>query len=211
MTIAIVSAIFGDYDHPKPPAIQAANCTYTLVTDQPCEVDGWDVVAVYDDRHPRVAAKEPKLRPWRYADGDAWIWVDGAFRIDSQTFAQEAIEATELLGQWRHPYRGCVYEEVLASAGLPKYTETPVVEQGAHYRVIGYPEHAGVWATGLIVYRQQFDYLADLWWAELNRFGYQDQISQPVALRNAGITPTDLPHSLWNNPWLSWHPHRSDQ
>jgi hypothetical protein len=211
MTVAVVTAIFGGYDQPKPPCPQTVDCTFTLVTDNPDNAAGWETVCVYDDRHPRVAAKEPKLRPWRYADGDAWIWVDGAFRIDSPTFVEDVIAETELIGQWKHPNRDCIYPESAVSQQMVKYFNTPVEKQAHHYCAVGHPPQWGLWATGLIVYRQPLDYLADLWWAEINRWGYQDQISQPVALRRAGLRPTELPHELWANPWLSWHPHRDDQ
>jgi hypothetical protein len=163
--------------------------------------------------HPRMLAKEPKLRPWDYtlADGP-WIWIDGAFEITSPTFVEEALEASQghAISQWAHPWRDCVYGEAVASKPLPKYADVPVMEQALHYHKIGHPVRWGLWAAGLIVYREPLDYLADLWWAELNRWGFQDQISQPVALRHAGLRPHTLPYGLHQGPWLQWHPHRDE-
>lgn len=199
--VQVVSCSLGGYDTPKTRAPQSVPCEFTHITS-------W----VDDARHPRMIAKEPKLRPWQFtADDGPWIWIDGSAQIVSPSFVEEALAAGGPIAQWRHPSRDCIYQEATASLPLAKYKNTPVVEQAEHYRSLGYPEHGGLWATGLIVYHEPLDYLADLWWAEMNRWGYQDQISQPVALRNAGLRPVELPGGLGQSPWLRWHSHRSGQ
>jgi hypothetical protein len=208
----IVTAIFGSYDEVKPPLEQSVPCQFTLLTDNPMlEAPGWRRPVDYKSQaHPRLSAKKPKLQPWRYCIGDGpWIWIDGSFEIISPTFVEEVLAGADghLLAQWEHPDRSCVYAEAVVSSVLPKYADVPVVEQAAHYREIGHPTLWGLWATGLIVYREPVDYLSGLWWAEMNRWGYQDQISQPVALRAAGMRPKGLPYGLRSNPWLKHHPH----
>ena len=208
----VVTGIFGGYDVPKPPLEQSVDCDFILYTDDPAlEAPGWNKVCVpQDGRHPRLAAKEPKLRPWRHFPGP-WIWIDGSFEITSTTFVAEAVEATTgPLGQWTHPWRDCVYAEASASIPLIKYANTPIRDQAASYRRLGHPGHWGLWATGLIVYTEPLLTLADLWWAELNRWGFQDQISQPVALAAAGLRPVALPGGLHQSPWLRWHSHRNE-
>lgn len=202
MVPTVVTASFGGYDKPKHHVNQSTYCEFLTLHDSDD-----------DARHPRMAAKEPKLRPWRYADTDGpWIWLDGSFEIVSPTFVADIIAATEghAISQWEHPLRADVSQEAMASAKMPKYLDQPVMEQAAHYRATGHPVDWGLWATGLIVYRERCDYLADLWWAEMNAWSYQDQISQPVALRAAGMRPHPLPHSLYANPWLRLHGHRSE-
>lgn len=201
--VTLICAAFGGYDSPKHHVGQTTSTEFMLLTDPGAD----------DTRHPRVAAKEPKLRPWRYATGNGpWIWLDGSFEIVSPTFVEDILAATEghPISQWVHPQRDDIYDEAIVSKPMPKYQSQPIVAQGLHYARIGHPEHWGLWATGLIVYRERCDYLADLWWAEMNRWGYQDQISQPVALRAAGMRPHPLPHSLYANPWLRLHGHRSE-
>jgi hypothetical protein len=196
---AVVSAIFGDYDEPKRHVEQTVPCEFVMVTDGD------------DERPPRMAAKEPKLRPWDFTeDAGPWIWIDGSFEIKSPTFVAAVLCASEghPISQWAHPHRNCIYAEALQSAPRDKYVGTPIREQASHYHATGHPIQWGLWAAGLIVYREPLDYLADLWWAELNRWGVQDQISQPVALRRAGLRPHELPFGLSNNPWLRHHPHR---
>lgn len=210
--IHIVTGIYGTIDHLKDIWQQTVPCTWNLVTDQAhLNPRGWNMIfeQQVDGRHPRLRAKEPKLRPWRYVGdpGDVWIWVDGSMEIVNHRFAEELADGSEPLSQWAHPDRVCIQPEAALSATLPKYFETPVLDQAAHYANIGHPDNWGLWATGLIVYRQPLPYLADLWWAEMNQWGYQDQISQPVALRAAGIRPVNLPFDLRSNPWIRLHSH----
>lgn len=199
MTVAI-SANIGDFDTPKVHVPQTIDCEFITITEG-------------DGRHPRMAAKEPKLRPWDYNPDGPWIWIDASFEITSPTFVAEALTATTgPIGQWRHPWRSCIYDEAAEVERLTgqKYRGYPARQQAEHYLNVGHPPRWGLWATGLIVYTERLDYLADLWWAELNRWGYQDQISQPVALRNAGLRPVSLPGGLHESPWLRWHNHQRD-
>lgn len=211
MTATVVSAIFGNHDNPKRPLRQSVPCNWKMVTDNPrLRARGWDLTVVADDgRHPRLQAKAPKLRPWDHIGGDGpWIWIDGSIEVISPTFVEDVANAAGRLGQWVHPDRDCIYPEADLSATMAKYTATPVIEQAAHYRTLGHPQHWGLWAAGVIVYNDRLDNLADVWSAEIDRWGGQDQISEPVALREIGIRPTDLPHSLYANPWISVHQHR---
>ena len=210
----VITGIYGDVDVPKEPWPQTVETRWVFVSDRLDKPGGYDEF-IYDEpdfRHPRLQAKEPKLRPWKFVpeEEDAWIWIDGSMQVISKTFVAEVLHVVAdwgLIGQWKHPDRDCIYPEADLSATLPKYAQTPVLDQVEHYANQGHPPHWGLWATGLIVYTKQLDYLADLWWAEMNRWGYQDQISQPVALRRAGIRPVELPYDLRGNPWITLHPH----
>jgi hypothetical protein len=212
---AVITGIYGTIDWPKPdPILQSVDCDYFMVTDNEyLRVPGWEMVYdPPDGRHPRMQAKKPKLSPWKFLLGDPpWIWIDGSMEIASSHFVEEALEASFAFGnplaQWAHPDRICIYPEADLSATLAKYDNTPVLEQADHYARIGHPKDWGLWATGLIVYNRPLPYLADLWWAEMNQWGYQDQISQPVALRAAGLRPVNLPHDLRVNPWIRLHSH----
>lgn len=197
----VLSASIGGYDTPKSHVEQTEPCKFITLTDD--DFPG-------DTRHPRVIAKEPKLRPWRYGDGP-WIWIDGSAEITSATFVNDVLAAVDgPLGQFVHPHRDCIYPEAEVSATMLKYEKVPVLEQANHYRSIGHPADWGLWATGVIVYREPLEALAGRWWTEIDRWGYQDQISQPVALKACGLRPDPLPYELWGNPWIRWYGHRSD-
>jgi hypothetical protein len=100
----------------------------------------------------------------------------------------------------------CIYSEARESAGLAKYAGEPVLEQAESYRQAGHPENWGLWATGVIA-RQHTEAVRKmgwLWLAETYRWSFQDQISQPFALRENGLRPTAFPGNHLATPWLAY-------
>jgi hypothetical protein len=214
--IALITAIYDSYDELKPTMPQrGVSVDWVLVTDDEALKDvptvrGWRVV--YEPRpgvHPNRAAKHPKYEPWRYTSAPVSVWVDASFRIVSETFAVEAtagLTDEEPIAQFAHPWRDCLYAEAKESAGLPKYAGEPVLEQAESYRQAGHPETWGLWATGVIARRhtEAVRRMGWLWLAETYRWSFQDQISQPFALREKGLRPRALPGNHLATPWLAY-------
>jgi len=211
--LAIITAITDDYDTLKPVMPQqGVDVEWVCVTDGEPLPDadaatGWTMVCEpRHSRHPNRAAKRPKLTPWEYTTATASIWVDASFRVVSDRFAVEALALADPIAQFEHPWRDCLYEEAAHSALLPKYAGEPIIEQGAHYRAHGHPERWGLWAAGVIARRhtRQVQKLGEAWTAEIDAWSFQDQISQPYALRNVGLHPASLPGSHLANGWLKY-------
>ncbi|MEH0542992.1 DUF616 domain-containing protein [Streptomyces sp. B21-105] len=214
--VAIVSAVYDSYDDLKPVLPQVeAGVDWVFVTDDPVlgaksSHLGWRVV--FEPRegvHPNRAAKHPKYEPWRYTDAPVSVWVDASFRIVSDRFAVEAtagLTDVEPIAQFVHPWRDCLYAEAKESAGLAKYAGEPVLEQADHYSEMGHPENWGLWATGVIA-RHHTDAVRELgarWLHETYQWSFQDQISQPYALRVMGLRPSALPGNHLATPWLAY-------
>ena len=207
--VAVVTAIYDGYDSLKPALVQEdADVDWVCVTDNPDLWDGylgWRVV--YKPQpgvHPNRAAKHPKLFPWDYTDAPTSIWVDAAFRVISPRFAAVALGYADPVAQFQHPWRDCVYTEADASLGLPKYAGEPVKEQAWTYRAQGHPEHWGLWATGVIARRHTdaVRRMSHVWRDEIDRWSFQDQVSEAVALRNCDLRPTAFPGWHMDNGWL---------
>jgi hypothetical protein len=210
---AILTAIYDSYDELKPTMPQrGVSVDWVLVTDDETLKDvptvrGWRVV--YEPRpgvHPNRAAKHPKYEPWKYTDAGASVWVDASFRIVSEQLAAEALSFADPIAQFAHPWRDCLYAEAKESAGLPKYAGEPVLEQADHYSELGHPENWGLWATGVIARRhtEAVQELGARWLAETYEWSFQDQISQPYALRETGLRPMALPGNHLATPWLAY-------
>jgi hypothetical protein len=211
--IALITAIYDSYDELKPTLSQkGVSVDWVLVTDDEALQDkptarGWRVV--YEPRpgvHPNRAAKHPKYEPWKYTGADRSVWVDASFRIVSEAFAAEALSYADPIAQFAHPWRDCLYAEAKESAGLAKYAGEPVLEQADHYSIQGHPENWGLWATGVIA-RQHTDAVRELgarWLAETYEWSFQDQISQPYALRETGLRPAVFPGNHLATPWLAY-------
>lgn len=212
--VAIVTAIYDSYDSLKPVLPQAGvDVEWIVVTDTPPPAElaaGYTIV--HEPRegvHPNRAAKHPKYEPWKYTDAPVSLWVDASFRVVSDRFALEAtawLTAEEPIAQFPHPWRDCLYAEAKESARLAKYAGEPVLEQADAYSLAGHPEGWGLWATGVIA-RQHTQAVRELgarWLHETEQWSFQDQISQPFALRETGLRPLALPGSHLATPWLAY-------
>lgn len=206
---AIISANYGRYDTLKATLPQdGIDVDWVLVTDDLGIPDGhlgWRVIHQPMPGVPPVrAAKHPKFRPWEYTDAPASIWVDGSVRVISPYFAAEALAFADPIAQFDHPDRDCIYTEAEVAAALPRYAGEPVLEQAETYRQAGHPEHWGLWAATVIARRHTDGVraLGEAWTAEVDRWSYEDQVSQPVILRNLGLRPAVLPGYYRGNQWL---------
>jgi len=214
--VAILSAVYDSYDDLKEALPQdGVSVDWVFVTDDPVigakeTFRGWRVA--YEPRpgvHPNRAAKHPKYEPWKYTDAPVSLWVDASFRVVSERFAVEAtagLTDEEPIAQFVHPWRDCLFDEATASAHLRKYEGEPVLEQADAYSLAGHPEHWGLWATGVIG-RRHTDAVRELgarWLQETYEWSFQDQISQPYALRETGLRPVALPGTHLATPWLAY-------
>lgn len=209
---AVICANYDHYDTVKPIHGQSLPVEWVHVTDDEAlalgDADpmGWTVV--YEPRpgmHPNRAAKWPKCLPADYTDAPASVWVDASFQVTSDQFVSEVLAWADPVAQFVHPDRDCVYDEAGASAYY-KYDGEPITEQVESYRAEGHPAHWGLWATGVIARHHLPEVLAmgRDWLAEIGRWSFQDQLSEPVCLRRAGLRPTALPGKHMATPWLSY-------
>ncbi len=212
MKIAIITANFGGYETLKP-AVPQDDCDseFICVTDDlEQEANGWSLVSRHVVTAPEdnnMRGKPAKMLPWLYTGAEASIWIDASFRITSRRMAVELIERAHPVAQFLHPDRDCIYEEAEFSSTLDRYKSLPLMAQIASYAG-EHPAHWGLWAAGVIA-RHHTDEVArmgEMWLSECRKWGPQDQVSQAVALRRAGIRPASLPGSLYANRWLSFEP-----
>lgn len=206
---AVVTAVYDSYDTLKPALPQpGVRVDWVCVTDNPhLEVEGWrTVVRPCPGLHPNRSAKVPKMFPERFTPAPVSVWVDASFRVTSGTFVADVLPYAEPIAQFVHPWRNCLYDEADASSPIPKYTGEPILEQAKEYREEGHPEHWGLWATGVIVRRHMAEtaQFGQSWLSEIDRWSFQDQVSEPFALRNCGLRPVSLPGTHFANPWLAY-------
>jgi hypothetical protein len=212
--IAIITAIYDNYDVLKPIVDQSVDVEWICVTDgpdiKPLSNLGWKII--YEPRphlHPNRAAKTPKCLPWLYTDAAASIWIDASYQVKSPTFAEEAISYADPIAQFVHPWRDCIYTEANESIKLPKYKNEiqSLIDQTILYaKADQHPINWGLWATGVIarlhtpdVIQFGFDWLADI-----HNFSFQDQISHPPNMRRNSLRPTKFPGTHLSNDWLDY-------
>jgi hypothetical protein len=215
MTLALVTSIYGDYDTLTDPPEQEGVTDYVAIVDRHhANVNRWrQVIQPRHHMHPRLAAKVAKCRPDWFTDCSRTVWIDGGARLLHHGAAQWAADHGPF-AQFVHPQRDDVTDEAEVSAGMAKYANQRVLEQAAHYKAEGLPDHFGLWATGMIVRDNTFTspgrLMGDAWLVEQIRWTYQDQLSWPFLLWRSAFRPVALDGNLWGNPHISFTGHSSE-
>jgi Protein of unknown function (DUF616) len=214
MRAAVITCITDGYETLKPVCPQVgADVEWICVTDGaplPAaeNAEGWTMICDPSLRgqHPNRAAKRPKLEPWRYTEAPASVWIDGSYRVTSPHFVADVLALAAPIAQFLHPWRDCCIEEAEFSATLGKYAGEPLVLQAKTYVERGMPRHWGLWATGVIArhHTPEVKYLGEKWRDEIGQWSFQDQVSEPYALRKSYLRPVTLPGDHLTNPWLNY-------
>ncbi len=134
--IAVITAIYGDYDTLKPTLKQTRDVDWICVTDNemladPLHSNGWRVILRPKDpgESDNMVAKLPKMLPWNFTQCRRSIWIDASFDISSPNMAAELMARAHPIAQFAHPDRDCVYEEGEFSRHMAKYEALPIRER----------------------------------------------------------------------------------
>lgn len=218
MTFGIITAIYGGYDELRElPDGHGFDQAIAITDSKQLTSSTWTVI--YDPRpglHPRLAAKYPKLLPFDYLTTEVAAWIDGAFRVTDPGFRAWLEEHPERdLTAWAHPERSqrdCIYLEAALCQDWPKYRGYDIRGQVDHYRSMGYPDRAGLYACGTLLWRDTptAHKLALEWLAEIENWSIQDQISLPYLLALEPRSFGTFDAEEFANPYLAWTPHRDN-
>ena len=214
----LVTALYGDYETLRPlPEFHGFDDAVCFTDNPNLVADGWRIEVLPSSAHPRLAAKAPKMLPFDYVKAEMAVWIDAAFEITGEgfrEFCEQALEGKDII-VWDHPdiaERSCLYVEAEFCQDWPKYEVWPIREQTAHYRAEGMPEGFGLWACGVIVWRntdsaRQFGWA---WHQENLRWSVQDQVSFPYLLWKLQPNFGVFPAHEFDNPYLTWWRHPRD-
>lgn len=208
---AVFTAISGDYnqlrDHPR-----VAGVDWIAFVDQPGQVtdSNWDVRPLfsYGEEDKRRQAKWYKVQSLlEVAEYDRTLWLDGSCEILQPTAVSKLLDIEAPIALYVHPDRDCAYQEAGFSLGMRKYRDQPIREQAQYYLDGEYPEHAGLWFTGLLLRNRcpEVERIERAWWNEIDHWSYQDQISLPVVFHNLGIKPEPLYFVKGGRQSFTWH------
>ena len=133
---------------------------------------------------PVLQAKYPKLFPEKYLKEDITIWIDGNIQITSEKFAEYLVKelGDNDMMTLNIEGRKTLEEELEKIRKNPKHNGLKLEGQLAHYRKQGLKKEK-LFGNGIIVRRSndKVKELMKLWWAEIEKWGYRDQISLPYA------------------------------
>lgn len=217
MKVAIVTAIYGDYDRPK--TLEHVVCDDVacyLWTDsekigREASDLGWNsTLDEYPngDRElsPMLRAKYIKTHMHVAGHGaDALIWLDGSMTITVPDFVDKVMDALRGVdvALTPHPLRKCIRPEALVTAALARYSDCDPIKQVNFYDNIGHPRDWGLFASGAFAIRNNAltREWGEHWWHECVTRTYQDQLSLPVITRIM-----EQRGMRWNQnlPWAQW-------
>lgn len=221
--VALISAVYGDYDNLKDPVRQNGDVEYVCLTDNPhLTSDVWRLI-YWPKPHMTgfLAAKAPKMQPAYYTNARASVWVDMSVQVLSPDFALEAAEcARDGVATWPHPWNPDLRAEAAESLRQARYQGQCLSEQVERFFAEGVPRDASVRHTAVVARAHNVvtEQVGFRWDAEYE-WSMADQIGFVYALWRCGAPSYELPLDqaylmgfrtpARSDPWLSHHSHVS--
>lgn len=187
---------------------------FICFTDLPIlpTVEPWEFRPVYPAGEGCRTARVPKILPHLMLPDDAEysIYHDGNLRLkDDPRRVLDRLLSDHDWAAHRHPARKCIYEEAKVLLDEKIGTAALVEAEIEYYIGIGYPKDAGLWANGFIARRHTpaVAALNELWWSLYSIGCERDQLSFPVARRDAAMELTTIHADVYCSPVVDffWH------
>jgi hypothetical protein len=228
MRIAVVTAIFGDYDNlnSAPPT---EGVDFFCFTNCIKNANGW--ILRYDTIHHQqnsrkfyrnstlssselesnmMASKFYKLQAHNVLENyDVILWVDGTFElrdVNIPDMCKKYLKENDI-AVFGHGSRTSIYDEAIICANnFNNMFRTKYQNQDMLYQVYRYMEDEHVDALGLfemgVFYRRvnkETNQLMDDWWRHNCLYTYQDQLSFPYVLKKSGLSHLMISNNVYEN------------
>ena len=222
MKIAVITAIFGGKDTPKPFPAQSVECDYYCFTEANSPVP-------LPNLPDRLKAKYFKLQAHRVLPGyDAYVWIDGNIEVKSADFVKVMTEGLDGIRIQRHHERETIKEEIdfiLASENeylTTRYGAQPLKEEYEYYLSQEMPEDAPLYSCNVFSYRNKDRVntgsnclFFNSWWNLVLAWSWFDQSAFSfLAEVCSGIKSFWVPEvetinlgPMFDNPYFTLHPH----
>jgi hypothetical protein len=215
--ITVYTAMIGDTDTLRAPTVYDPAVRYVCFTDRARVPDPYVRVdvRVAPGADPRLLARRIKILGDPALGAPAiTLWHDAAYRlrsIPSEILEREFSDELDLVAL-RHPDRTQIEDEAREIARLGLMPADVLAGQVATYRAAGFTQTA-ITSTGFCVRRQtpRVHAFNQVWWAEVERWGWRDQMSVDFAIWRAGIRVGYLFGHYRHNPYADWvfyHPRK---
>jgi hypothetical protein len=108
-----------------------------------------------------------------------------------------------------HPKRKCIFEEAKRLKSLSNYSHLKIQDQISEYIRSGMPNKYGLWAGGILVRNNSSNAkkICDLWWQEINKWTYRDQLSLPYVLWQNNLNIDTITLKQYSNQFFKIHQH----
>lgn len=209
MKIAVITAIFGGMEAPKPFVAQSIECDRIVITEENTPVP-------LPNLPPRLRAKYFKLQAHRiWPEYDFFVWIDGNIEVKSSDFVAVMVEVAKNRGIaiQRHHERQTIKEEIefILSSENPylkvRYGAQPLQAEYEYYLRSGMPENALLYSCNIFAYCHSETWFFNQWWNLVLCWSWFDQSAFSfLAHQNFGVTPVEL-GPMFDNQYFTLHPH----
>jgi hypothetical protein len=178
--VAVYTANFGAKDT-VPEIIREPNVDYYCFTDnENFTGEGWEIIKMLPVLGHRKMARWLKANSHiLFREYDYTIWVDGRIKLDTPVKNFIGLLGDNHIATSRHRKRDCVYDEGDACIKFKLGNEEVITNQLKEIRKKGYPEHAGLSETGVLV-RDNSEFIVEfngIWNMFLMTHSIRDQLS----------------------------------
>jgi hypothetical protein len=208
MRVTVFTAVLGQTD-PLRACVPVPGVRYVVLTDRPLAVPPYETVPYFASdsrlasRHLKICANHPTL-----GDADVTLWHDAAcqLRCDPLAVAAAALAGGVDVCAFKHPHRSRIEDEAEAVARLGYMPRAVTLAQVAHYRAAGFVDQTAITSTGFCLRRRTpaVEVWQRLWWDEVERWGWRDQLSVDYALWRSGVQVRYLTGHYRDNPHAKW-------
>jgi len=185
------TALFGNYEELKEPAIITPGWKYVCYTDQPLKSDVWEIkqLELRNGATPQKLARCYKIK--EFAEWEQSIWIDASFVINTDLNAWWEKYFKKGFSAPKHPLRNCIYDEGKHCMRIKRGAEG-IEKQLTEYKSLGIPKKNGLITSGLLMRENTPEVIAlcKEWWTEMSTQSIRDQIAFGKASLNANCVYT---------------------
>jgi len=206
----LYTALFGDYDVVKPIHQKDFDCI--IFTDnKDLNIDGWRTIYIEPNGNARKQSRKVKICPHLYIDNyDLYFYIDANFEVinDLNEYVNSYFRGGFLTLQ--HPKRNCIYKESDAILALKKENEDTLYTQLNEYINKGHKRNQGLYQNGVLVRDNSANEMCELWYNEIEKYSYRDQVSLPFIVQKYRYNISVIPSQRINR-FLKYHPHKVNE
>ena len=145
-------------------------------------------------------------------DAECTVWVDGSQKLKPISLSRQLVTplaSRYSLASFKHPERICIYQEMQACRKLKKDNPLLMRNQINAYKTEGYPPYNGLVETAC-VFRKQTQQIAEfnkLWWDQISRYSFRDQLSFNYAAWKLKLEYGKIPGCRTSSQFFEFIPH----
>jgi len=183
----VYTVLLGDYTLFEP---KYNNNDWDLIcfTNKDIKSKKWNISQLHCDDILKKS-REIKIRCDKFLDFDICLYLDSKFTVNCNLndFVNTNMKNNMLL--MKHNKRDCIYNEAKYCIKLGKGNKDIILKQINKYRKEGFPENFGLYAPGIMLRKNIIEVInfMKLWYNEVSKYSYRDQISFPYILWKSPI------------------------